>query len=65
MCMSSPKIPKPTPPPQETKQPDSQAIRSRQRDRARMTGGNGTILTGPSGVSAGALNTGGTSLLGG
>lgn len=64
MC-SSPKIPKPTPPPQEVKQPDSTAARSRQRDRARMAGGNGTLLTGPSGLGAGALNTGGTSLLGG
>ncbi len=64
MC-SSPKIPKPTPPPQEVKQPDSAAARTRQRDRARMAGGGGTILAGAPGGMGGALNTGGTSLLGG
>ena len=35
------------------------------RRRARMASGMGTMLTGPSGVSSGALNTGSTSLLGG
>lgn len=61
MCMSSPSVPPPPPPPQEAKAPDSMATRR----RARPAGGMGTMLTGPSGVSAGALNTGGTSLLGG
>lgn len=63
MCMSSPKIPPPPPPPQEVKQPDSMAMRRRQRQAAGM--GGGTMLTGPSGVAAGSLNTGGASLLGG
>lgn len=64
MCMSSPNIPPPPPPPQETKQPA--AMQSR-RDRRRSAGGMGmgTMLTGPSGVASGAMNTGGTSLLGG
>lgn len=61
VCMSSPKIPPPPPPPQEVKQPDSMAVRRSQR----RAGGMGTMLTGPSGVTAGALNTGSTSLLGG
>lgn len=61
MCMSSPSVPPPPPPPQEPKAPDSMATRR----RARPAAGMGTMLTGPSGVSAGALNTGGTSLLGG
>lgn len=60
MCMSTPKVPPPPPPPQEMKQPDSMAAR-----RAKRPVGMGSLLTGPSGVSAGALNTGGSSLLGG
>jgi hypothetical protein len=35
------------------------------RRKTRPAGGMGTMLTGPSGVSSGALSTGGTSLLGG
>lgn len=61
MCMSSPSIPPPPPPPQEAKAPDSMAARR----KTRPAGGMGTMLTGPSGVSSGALSTGGTSLLGG
>lgn len=61
MCMSSPNIPPPPPPPQEAKTPDSMATRR----KTRPAGGIGTMLTGPSGVSAGALSTGSTSLLGG
>jgi hypothetical protein len=61
MCMSSPNIPPPPPPPQEAKAPDSMAARR----KTRPAGGMGTMLTGPSGVSSGALSTGGTSLLGG
>lgn len=61
MCMSSPNIPPPPPPPQEVKAPDNMAARR----KTRPAGGMGTMLTGPSGVSSGALSTGGTSLLGG
>jgi hypothetical protein len=61
MCMSSPNIPPPPPPPQEAKAPDAMAARR----KTRPAGGMGTMLTGPSGVSSGALSTGGTSLLGG
>ena len=61
MCMSSPSIPPPPPPPQEAKAPDTMAARR----KTRPAGGMGTMLTGPSGVSSGALSTGGTSLLGG
>lgn len=61
MCMSSPNVPPPPPPPQEPKAPDSMA----QRRRQRPTAGMGTMLTGPAGVASNALNTGGTSLLGG
>lgn len=62
MCMSSPNVPPPPPPPQEAKAPDSMATRRRARP-ATMAGG--TMLTGPAGVAAGALNTGGATLLGG
>lgn len=62
--MSSPDIPPPPPPPQAPKPADSMAVRRRQREG--MMGANaGTMLTGPAGVTAGALNTGTTSLLGG
>lgn len=62
MCMS-PDIPPPPPPPQEVKQPDSAALTDRaKRNRAGIVGGS--LLTGPSGVSAGAMTTGKTSLLG-
>lgn len=63
MCMSSPKIPPPPPPPQEVKQPDSMAVRRRQRQATGMA--TSTMLTGPTGVSPGSYSTGGTSLLGG
>ena len=66
MCMSSPDIPPPPPPPpppQEVKQPDSAKLRdSARRNRSGMAGGS--LLTGPSGVSQGALTTGRTTLLG-
>lgn len=61
MCMSTPDIPPPPPPPQEAKAPDSMA--SRRNVRKNLPGG--TLLTGPSGVASGALNTGGSTLLGG
>ena len=62
MCMSSPDIPPPAPPPQEGKAPDSVA----QRRKTKQAGmGGGTLLTSPSGVANHALHTGGTTLLGG
>lgn len=63
MCLSKPSIPAPAPPPQEVKTPDTiSAIRSTRKNQGF---GGGTMLTGPSGVSAGSLTTGGTTLLGG
>ena len=62
MC-SAPDIPDPAPPPQEQKAPDTL---SAQRTKRKSAGfGGGTMLTGPSGVAAGSLNTGGATLLGG
>lgn len=60
--MSTPDIPEPTPPPQEAKAPDSMNMR---RDKRKNTLQGGTMLTGPSGVTSGSLNTGGNTLLGG
>lgn len=63
MCLSKPNIPAPPPPPQDVKMPDTiSAIRS---SRNKGGFGNGTLLTGPSGVATGTLNTAGTTLLGG
>jgi len=74
MCLgSSPSIPAPEPvtPPQETKTPDtiqaSQAARKARQAAGGMAGGAtgaGTLLTGPSGIAAGALNVAKPSLLG-
>jgi hypothetical protein len=66
MCMpDAPKIPPPAPPPQAVKQPDQvQALDAMKRNRNSSAMGGGSLLTGPSGVSAGAA-TGKTSLLGG
>jgi hypothetical protein len=61
MCMSTPKMPAPPPPPQEIKQPGTMADRRKVRPQA----GAGTLLTGPSGVAGSTLNTGGSTLLGG
>jgi hypothetical protein len=61
MCMSSPNIPPPPPPPQAPKEPDSMAMRRRQRQASGMA--SPTMLTGARGVSG--YSTGGTSLLGG
>lgn len=65
MCLAkSPDIPPPPPPPQEVKQPDSASLRTgARRNRAGGMAG-GSLLTGPSGVSQGALTTGRTTLLG-
>lgn len=60
MCTSTPKMPAPPPPPQEIKQPDT--MNTRRQRRGPMPG---TLLTGPSGVASGGLNTGGNTLLGG
>jgi hypothetical protein len=61
MCMSTPKLPAPTPPPQEVKQPQSM----QDRRKIKPAAGSGTLLTGPSGVANTSLNTGGSTLLGG
>lgn len=64
MCMSSPNIPPPPPPPQEIKQPDTANLSANaRRNRAGGMMG-GSLLTGPSGVSQGALTTGRATLLG-
>lgn len=61
--MSSPDIPPPPPPLQETKQPDqAQMVTNMRRNRAGGMAG-GSLLTGPSGVAAGAP-TGRATLLG-
>lgn len=62
MCMSSPSIPAPAPPPQESKAPDTMSAQRSKRKQGGM--GGGTMLTGPSGVASGALTTGGNTLLG-
>ena len=64
MCITkTPSIPKPKPL-QEAKTPNSVDMLSKRKQRqAGMTGG--TILTSPSGVAAGAMNTGANTLLGG
>ena len=61
MCMSTPDVPAPPPPPQDAKTPDSTALRRQARRNGMQAG---TVLTGPSGVAAGGLNTGGSTLLG-
>ena len=61
MCLSTPDIPAPPPPPQDAKPADSMAARR----NARKPGGLGTVLTGATGVTAGSMNTGGNTLLGG
>lgn len=53
---------KPPPPLQELKEPDSMYKRREARLRYNKAG---TILTGPNGIGAGSLNTGGNTLLGG
>lgn len=63
MCLGRPSIPPPPPPPQEAKAPDTvSAVRA---TRKQSGFGNGTVLTGASGVSSGSMNTGGSTLLGG
>lgn len=62
MCLNSPDIPDPTPPPQDAKAPDAMAQRKNARKNATSTS---TVLTGPSGVQPGLANTGGNTLLGG
>lgn len=61
MCMSTPSMPAPPPPPQDVKQPDTMS----ERRKVRPAAGAGTLLTGPSGVANTSLNTGGSTLLGG
>lgn len=60
MC-STPNIPAPAPPPQDAKAPD--AMSERRKRNPNLQGG--TLLTGAGGVPKSALNTGGSTLLGG
>ena len=62
MCFSKPNIPVP-PPIQEAKPADTMNANTRKKQKSGMAGSS--LLTGPSGVAASQLNTGGTSLLGG
>jgi hypothetical protein len=58
----TPSIPKPPPPPQEVKTPDAGALKdSMRKNRGGMAGG--TVLTGPSGITA-PVATGRSTLLG-
>lgn len=59
-----PPPPPPPPPPQEAKQADSSALRDRARRNRSGGMAGGSLLTGPSGVSQGALTTGRATLLG-
>lgn len=63
MCLSKPSIPTPKPL-QEVKTPDAANMRARRTQRA-VGASSGTLLTGPSGVGAAAMNTGANTLLGG
>ena len=64
MCLSSPDIPAPAPPPQAVKQPDvAVAVDTMRKNRSSAAMGGGSLLTGPSGIATAA--TGKTSLLGG
>ena len=60
MCGSKPKIPKPVAI-QEVQQP---ALADIKRRRGNTSTANGTLLTGPSGIAAGAMSTGAPTLLG-
>jgi hypothetical protein len=64
VCISTPKIPKPAPPPQDAKEPDTLAERRARRQAGGLMGG-GSILTSPSGIANSALTTGGNTILGG
>ena len=57
---NAPDIPAPPPPPQEPKAADNP-----RRSKRNYAGMGTTMLTGPGGVTNGALNTGSTTLLGG
>lgn len=64
MCMSTPSVPAPPPPPQAVKQPDvAVAVDGMKRNRNSAAMGGGSLLTGPSGIATAA--TAKTSLLGG
>jgi hypothetical protein len=65
VCLSKPNIPAPVAPPpvQETKLPDT--LNAKRRTAKAVGMGGGTLLTGPSGIASSALNTGGSTLLGG
>ena len=64
MCMHKPKIPDPPPPPEPPKEPDTAALRDRQKRAHNAYMAGGTLLTGPGGLTA-APTTGQATLLGG
>jgi hypothetical protein len=64
MCMSKPSMPAPPPPVQDVKPADTANAATRKAQK-RTGMASGSLLTGPSGIQTTALNTGGTSLLGG
>jgi len=61
MCMSSPSMPDPPPPLQESKPADT--INAAARRKAGLANAGGTLLTGPSGIANAANNLGGGSTL--
>lgn len=64
--MAPKKIPDPviTPPPQQAKAPNTAPLRRRNAGGVAVAAGS-TLLSGPSGINAGALNLGSQTLLGG
>lgn len=74
MCISTPSMPAPVevaappPPPPKAleKAPQQQAVGRRKPGAVNTAGmAGGSLLTGPAGIQASALNTGGSTLLGG
>lgn len=65
MTPKMPSIPEPAKPPQASRAPDRQAIRTSNAGNAGMvSSGSSTMLTGPSGIDPAMLNLGRNSLLG-
>lgn len=62
MCMS--KSPSAPPALQQVQQPDFVAMAAARKKAAGMDLGGGTLLTGPSGIANGAMNTAAPTLLG-
>lgn len=62
MCMSTPDVPDPGPPPQEPKTPEVNGARKKKAAGAIAPGGS--ILTSANGLSQNTSNTGGNTALG-